>query len=243
MLKKILLVSTVAVFALLVTAPTAKAAQKDSLIKKIKAEKVHLELKELIKKYPKIRIGKVELVKKGSDRIEVKVHHSKTDNVAAGLLSLKTAEKLVVEKTYTIKVDDKTRYFRRYWGKSSLAELTVGDKLWLVVADYGNDNYYGLAVKDNSIFWNNLRSKILDIDYEKQTFVVKRGGRKLVVHVTDRTKLIVPGVKDPSFKDLRNGQFVRVRGVVNGRLKTMDARKVKVFKIRPVLSAKATGIN
>lgn len=253
-MKKIILASTVAVFALLAVAPTAMASEDDSTRANKKGEKIaeiHLELKELVKKYPKIRTGKVELVSKTDSEIVVKVY-SPTDKPAkdkikaknkardkSKMLSLDNAEELIAEKTYTIKVDENTRYFRRYWGESSLAEITVGDKLWLLVADYGNDNYYGIAVKDNSIFFRNLRGKITNINYDNQTFVINRGDKKLTIHVTDNTKLIVPGVENPTFKDLREDQHVRVRGVVNGRTKNMDARKIKVLKLRPRMSVGA----
>lgn len=35
-------------------------------------------------------------------------------------------------KTYTILTDDKTQFRRRFWGKGTLAEMQVGDMLWVI---------------------------------------------------------------------------------------------------------------
>ena len=251
-MKKILASSLVVVFSLLALAPVAMAAEKDVTQQhkfkknhlndrvRVKKDKIHTEIKELSKKYPKIRIGRAELVDiKGNDlptEIVVKALSSKFNKVRLDDTNkLKNVEKLEIDKTYTIKVNEDTRFFRRYWGKSKLSELTVGDHLWLVVADYGN-SYLGLVVKDNSIFLIGVRGLVVEVNYESNSFVIKRGDRKLTVNMTDRTKLIVPGIKNSTIKDIKVGNQVRARGVINGRLKNMDAWKVKVYRLQPAVT-------
>ena len=246
-MKKTFIAFIIAVFALPLATPIALAAEsKNAQLKqrqnkhgeknKINKNTIQLQLEELAKKYPKIRMGKAELVKIKGDslptEIVVKVLRPKNDKIRVEKnLRLDNVEKMEVEKTYTIKVDEDTMFFRRYWGKSKLSELTVGDHLFLVVADFGNDNYKGLLVKDNSIFLRGMRGTVEKIDYERKIFVIKRGNKKLSVSVTDDTKLTVPGVVNPTFKDIKLGDKVGARGVINGRLHNMDAWSVKVYRL------------
>ncbi|MFH1790129.1 MAG: hypothetical protein ABH832_03630 [bacterium] len=247
-MKKTLLVAMVALFSLSAFAPAMAAengrfeAQSQAINNKQGLE-ARAKILDEIRNNPKVRWGRAELVEIKGDTLptEIVVMADKKpmlEKVDAKLTAnTNSAKLLVAQKKYTIKVDDDTIFARRYWGKSSLQELTVGDKLFLVVLDYGNDNYRALLVKDNSIFWKAVKGEIVDIDYDKMLLTLKRGNKKLTVLADNNTKYVVSGIKNPTFKDLKVGQRALARGVMNSRLKILKARLIKVMKLQPTLSA------
>jgi len=236
-MKKTFILAMVAMFSLLTAAPALAASENVAGPATVGPTQIKKQIMEEVKKNPKVRVGHAQLVKiKGNELpTELVVKVIKKVKPKKEAITASADKLLEAEKLYTIKVNQYTHFVRRYWGKSSLQELTVGDKLFLVVLDYGNGNYRALLVKDNSIFWRSVRGRIASIDYASKTFVLVHKNKKLKVKVTNKTKLIVPGILNPTFKDLRVGQRVKARGVINGRLKTMDSRLVRVLKPWPVI--------
>ncbi|MFH1292493.1 MAG: hypothetical protein ABIH87_04850 [bacterium] len=234
-MKKIMITSLVAMFSFLTVMPAlaSETGVADSAENLQLREKIQQE----IKNNPKVRVGKAVLVEIKGDNLPTELVVKIDKKIISSADDVIGAKSLEAEKLYTVKVDNYTHFVRKYWGKSSLQELTVGDKLFLVVLDYGNGNYQALLVKDNSIFWRMVAGKVADINYNDKTFVLLHGNKKLKVQATNKTKYMVPGVLNPDFDDLKEGQRVRAHGVVNSRLQSMDLRFARVMKPWPVLKA------
>lgn len=132
-------------------------------------------------------------------------------------------------KMITVKLDEKTRIIRRYGGKSSLAELTVSDKLHIVGKVNEDGTITAQVVKDESIHAT-LRvhnGTIESIDAAASTFVLVSGKQKLTIKIDANTVVWVNGVKSTS-ADLKVGDKAHVRGVINNRTKVISATHVKV---------------
>lgn len=138
-----------------------------------------------------------------------------------------------IKKELTVLVDANTKFVRKYWGKSSLEELTVGDKLDVRVKTNEDGTVTAILVKDDTLHWTWKvhNGKIENLDAAAKTFILKqRNGVSAKVIVNDKTKIWAPPYTATSstFADLQNGQVAHVRGIINNKTKVIAASLVRV---------------
>lgn len=137
-----------------------------------------------------------------------------------------------VKKEMTVLVDANTKFVRKYWGKSSLEELTVGDKLDVRVKTNEDGTVTATLVKDDTLHWTWKvhNGKIENLDATAKTFTLVQNNKKSVtVKVDAKTKIFVPNSASTStFDGLQNGQVAHVRGIINTKTKVITASLVRV---------------
>ncbi|TAN32744.1 hypothetical protein EPN28_04485 [Patescibacteria group bacterium] len=240
MFKKIITLTLVAAMALALVAPASASTLDDTTTTlKNKLKDLNSQIKDVRKQLNKVSVLKRILARpfvlKGELVSVAGLTPPTTLTVKLTGMSPKRpndAEAVWPEigKELTVKITEKTQIVRRYWGKSSLEELTPGDKLH-IVAKRGEDGVFtATVVKDESIHvtFRVHNGKIESIDAAAQTFVLKQNNkRQVTVKVSAKTKLFVLGVTNPTFADLKVGMRAHVRGVINNRTKTIDASLVR----------------
>ena len=138
-----------------------------------------------------------------------------------------------VKKEVAVLVDANTKFVRKYWGKSSLEELTVGDKLDVRVKTNEDGTVTATLVKDNTLHWTwKVHNGVIEgLDATAKMFTLKqRNGVSAKVIVNDKTKILVPSYSSTSstFANLQNGQIAHVRGIINTKTKMITASLVRV---------------
>ncbi len=135
-------------------------------------------------------------------------------------------------KTYTINTDGKTDFRRHYWGKSSISEMTVNDRLNISgkFADSGKSTVQATWVRDMSIM------KRYGVFYGKVTALlsansftlnaVKRGPQ--TVTIDQNTKFTNKKNQTIAFTDVKVGDQLIVKGEWDMTAKTI----VQVSTIR-----------
>lgn len=140
-------------------------------------------------------------------------------------------------KNYTVLTDGNTKFRRKFWGESSLAELTVGDKLNIIGTwdDEAKTTIKAKLVRDLSIqkrhgvFFGTINSKS-EIGFTMD--IVRRGSQNITVG--SNTKYINRKGESISLADLAVGHRVRVRGLWNSNLSTItEVVRVKDFTLPP----------
>ena len=220
-------------FLLFLTAATtveAKGWQADRLsqasikeeTKEIK-EAVQSKIKESI--WERLRLSFPFLLPAGINRLAIKEISSTT--LPAEIKVVKG------DQSITLKISGKTIILRKFGGKSSLAELHVGDIVtargtWVdetkavldtrVLRDLSIQKRYGT-------FWGKIKS----INSEAKTFVLETVGRgEQQVFVGSETKIVSRNQTVLTFSDLVIGHRVRVTGLWDSTLKTIE--EVKTIK-------------
>src|SRR3989339_520997 len=152
-----------------------------------------------------------------------------------------------VKKEITVKVDANTKFVRKYWGKSSLEELTVGDKLDVRVKTNEDGSVTATLVKDDTLHWTwKVHNGAIDgLDLTAKTFTLKqKNGKSVTVKVDAKTKIFIPNASATStFDGLQNGQIAHVRGIINNKTKVITASLIRVSAPRvvaPVVTATST---
>lgn len=152
-----------------------------------------------------------------------------------------------VGKEMTVKVYSDSKFVRKWWGKSSLEELTAGDKLELTVKTNEDGTVTASRVKNDSLQWSwKVHNGIVEnLDLSNKTFTLKQSNGTLVsVKVDDKTKVVVlSGANKPetgTVNNLQNGNHVHVRGVVNNKTKVVTASYVKINPLVENISATTT---
>ncbi|HCM38134.1 MAG: hypothetical protein UV61_C0005G0004 [Candidatus Gottesmanbacteria bacterium GW2011_GWB1_43_11] len=149
-------------------------------------------------------------------------------------------------KTYTINTDADTKFRRKFWGKSDLAEFTVGDKL-NVIGKWEDDAkttvdatlVRNLSIqKRHGVFFGEIKSKT-DIGFTLES--IKRGMQ--TVTVSDTTKYINRKGEAISFGDIAVGQRVRVRGLWDSIHATItEVTEIKDFSLPPHATPSASAV-
>ena len=152
-----------------------------------------------------------------------------------------------VKKEITVFVDANTKFVRKYWGKSSLEELTVGDKLDVRVKTNENGIVTATIVKDDTLHWTwKVHNGVIEgLDATAKTFTLKQNNKKSVtVKVDAKTKIFIPNASATStFDGLQNGQIAHVRGIINTKTKIITASLIRVSVPRaeaPVVTTTST---
>lgn len=138
-------------------------------------------------------------------------------------------------KIYTVNTDSNTQFRRHFWGKSSLDEFSVGDKV----------NVYGKFTDDaqTTILARLIRN--LSIMKRRGVFfgtVSSKGANSFVMHTLNRgdqtvmfdsnTKFVKRNEQIMTFADLQVGDRVRVKGLWDKILNTItEVNQIKDFSL------------
>ena len=137
-----------------------------------------------------------------------------------------------VKKEVTMIVDSNTKFVRKYWGKSSLEEVTIGDKLDVRVKTNEDGTVTATLIKDDTLQWTwKVHNGAIDgLDLTAKTFTLKqKNGKSVTVKVDVKTKIFVPNAASTStFDGLQNGQVAHIRGIINNKTKVITASLVRV---------------
>jgi len=170
--------------------------------------------------------------------------------VGSGTISAITGTTLTVKakdgKQFTILTDDKTQFRRRFWGKSSLSEMNVGDMVNVIGrwTDDAKTTIQARLVRDLSIqkrngtFFGTVQS-VSASGFVMQT--LKRG--TLTVTVSASTKFVNRKGKAIAQSDVVVGHRVRVKGLWDSKLSTLtEVAQVKDFSlpVKPSVTPKST---
>lgn len=146
-------------------------------------------------------------------------------------------------KPYTINTDANTKFRRRFWGKSSLSEISVGDELniWGKWTDEGKTTISARLIRDLSIqkrqgvFIGQMQGK------SDSGFTLQTKNRGVQTVTTDKkTKYYNRMGRLITVNDLNVNDTVKVRGLWDSKLNTItEVLYVKDFSI-PVKPATPT---
>lgn len=147
-------------------------------------------------------------------------------------------------KTYTVQTDGNTQLRRRFWGKSSLDEMQIGDMLNITGTwtDDAQTTIKAKLVRDVSIqkrfgvFIGNVTST------SSTGFVMNTVNRGMqTVTVGSTTKYIGRNQQAINFSDIATGHRVRVRGLWDNKSNTItDVSQVKDYNLPPKVTSTPT---
>lgn len=168
--------------------------------------------------------------------------------IGSGEITAKTDTTLTVkkdDKTYTVTLGDKTKFRRRFWGKSDLAEFSVGDTI-NVIGMWTDDSHTSITavlLRDVSIqkrfgvFFGQVKS-ILSNGWIMSTVSAKRPDQ--TVTVSSSTKFVNRKGETITQADVKVGARVRVRGLWDNKSNTVtEVNEVKDFSLPPFPSVTA----
>ena len=140
-------------------------------------------------------------------------------------------------KTYTVNTDANTHFQRHYWGKSSLAEFSVGNKVNVrgKFTDEAKTTILAHLIRNLSImkrhgvFLGDVTVKNGD------NFVISSKNRgNQTVYFSSSTKFVKRNQESMTYADLQVGQRVRVRGLWDKSLnKITEVSEVKDYALPP----------
>ncbi len=136
----------------------------------------------------------------------------------------------VKNSNITLVINGDTDLIRAYGGKMAVSEMSVGDELH-IIAKFNSDGSLSVRiVKDNSLHTIlNKRGTVQSINAGNLTFVLKQEDRNLTVHTDSDTKFVLRGnTTTQSFASLQVGDRVKVDGIINTNLLTVNASKVVI---------------
>lgn len=158
--------------------------------------------------------------------------------IGSGIVESKSTSSLVVTKdgkTYTVNITDNTKFRRRFWGKSGLDEIQVGDTV-NVIGRWTDDTktaINAIIIRDLSIqkrygvFFGTVSSKTGD-GWVMTT--VERGNQTVIINSS--TKLVNRKGEVITSSDVKVGDKVRVKGLWNKNSSTItEVTHVKDFNI------------
>lgn len=165
---------------------------------------------------------------------------NKVGKIVSGQVSAINGTTLTITKdgkTYTIITDGNTIFRRHFWGKSSLEEISIGDKVTIFgkFTDDSESTILAKLVRDISIqkrfgaFFGDVISKSSD------SFVMKSINRgDQTVMTNSSTKFVSRNEKALTFADIQVGHRVRVKGVWDRALnKITEVIHIKDFSLPP----------
>lgn len=137
------------------------------------------------------------------------------------------------DSVVTVKVESKTKLYRRYFGKTVLPEMAVGDRIkitgWLNVDGTITATY----VKDDDIEFNSrlYRGAVQSLDSVAKTLTIlpATSSSTITVKTDATTKFVKTNVTTTTFADIKVGDTVGTRGTINTRLNVMMANVVRIY--------------
>lgn len=148
--------------------------------------------------------------------------------VFQAILTVKSSNGMTVNKDgqiYTLVTDNNTQFRRKFWGKSNIDEMNIGDNISVVGkwADDGKTTINARIIKDlsiqkrNGVFVGTIKS------FTNNGFILDSLSRgSLTVNTTVSTLIINRKGLAIGPGDLLAGHRVRVRGVWDSKLGTLD---------------------
>jgi len=140
-------------------------------------------------------------------------------------------------KIYQVNITEKTQLRRRFWGKSSLSEFSVGDEVNVIghFTDETKTTIDAVLIRNLSIQrrWGVFFGEVLS--KEGNVLTIKTIGRgELKVYLTNSTKLVNRRGETITLNDIQVGHRIRVKGVWNKDLKEIkETDEVKDFSLPP----------
>lgn len=158
-----------------------------------------------------------------------------------GTITAKSDATLTVEATdgkiYTINITDETHLRRRFWGKSSLAEFSVGNEA-SVIGRWTDENQTAIDAKlirnlsvqrRWGVFFGTVITKNAD------NFVVEAVKRETQTVYFGEAKFIKRNQEPMIYDDLQVGHRVRIKGVWDRLLnQIIEVDEVKDFSLPPL---------
>lgn len=169
---------------------------------------------------------------------ELKKEVLKPTHLTGAVLSGVNASTLTVQKdgkTYTVTTDANTKFRRHFWGKSSLTEITVNDKLniWGTWTDNTRTSIKAKLIRDLSVFKRQgvFLGQIISLGVN--TFVIHTTNRgDMTVTVSSNTKYTKRNEKTINFSDLKVNDKVRIKGLWDKQAKTItEVKEVKDYSL------------
>lgn len=139
-------------------------------------------------------------------------------------------------KTFTVTTDSNTKFRRHFWGVSSLAEISVGDKVnvWGKFTDDAKTTILAMMICDVSImkrrgtFFGKVVSK------SDNSFAISTQRGNQTVMFDSNTKFVMRNDTSMTFAQMNVGDRVRVKGLWDKTLsKITEVSQVKDFSQRP----------
>lgn len=179
-----------------------------------------------------------EVLEKIQERRELR--KKKIAKIMDGEITAISGEVLTVkkgEKSYQVKIEEKTRLRRRFWGKSELSEFSVGDKvnIWGIWSETEEGAIVARMIRNLSIqkrygvFFGTVKTK------ENSSLVIttlQRGEQ--TVFFTTETRFIDRKGSILTADEIKAGHKVRVRGLWDRTLSQItQVGEIKDFSLPP----------
>ncbi len=195
------------------------------------------------------------ILDKAKNRINATVEVGKRAFTGLGVqlgnakITAKSDTTLTVEKdgtSYTVNLDSKTQFRRRFWGKGDLSEFQVGDTV-NVIGRWTDDTKVAInavLIRDLSIqkrfgvFFGDVKSLVTN-GWVMSTKSDKRADQ--TVTVSTSTKFVNGKNEAMTQADVKVGDRVRVKGLWDRALNTVtEVTEVKDFGVLPKVSVTVT---
>lgn len=169
--------------------------------------------------------------------------------IGSGEITAKTDTSITVkkdDKSYTVNLETKTKFRRRFWGKSEIAEFNIGDTVNVIGmwADESHTTINAVLLRDISIqkrfgvFFGQVKT-ILSNGWVMSTVSTKRPDQ--TVTVSAETKFVNRKGETITQADVKANDRVRVRGLWDNKSNTVtEVKEVKDFSLPPFPSATVT---
>ncbi|MBI5019029.1 hypothetical protein HZB58_02040 [Candidatus Gottesmanbacteria bacterium] len=214
-------------------------------------EDIREERREAREEYKENRKNLFEQFKErmSSKTAEIKNYMSVGITIAGAKVTAKTDTTLTIEKdgkTYTVNFDSKTQLRRRFWGKSTLDEFSVGN-IVNVIGRWTDDTHTAINArlvrnisiqKRFGVFFGEVKS-ILGTGWVMSTKSENRADQ--TVTVSSETKFENRRGETMTQAEVQVGHKVRVRGLWDRTLNTVtEVTNVKDFSLPQVPEATVT---
>jgi len=248
-MKKLAILSLVAMLSLVSVAPAfARADKKENkgrvvsemkkeMKKENKEEKTELEKSLRFAPKALTLAGKLVSVNTTASTTEITIMVDKVWPAKPKRMPTSTVTYPEVGKNLTITVPKKALLVRAYGAKMKVSEMSVGDDLRITAKFNKDGSLEARVIKNNSLHvLLNQKGAIESIDTAGLSFVLKQKKRTLTVKTDGKTKFHLRGSTSTSFADLKAGDKVMVKGILNTNFKVVYAHTVTIQrpKVMPV---------
>lgn len=185
-----------------------------------------------------LRRGAVEWVRNNTEVIRGPLLSIDTENIPSTAPSGTTAVLEVKDNkrnlTFTIYTTENTKYFRRYFGRSSQEELIPGDSLSIVGKRRSNDSPVLTAhvLRNNSIRMvttKGIAGTIVAINLDDNNLILERLGVNWRIDFDEDTHIVLvtpTAITNPaSLADLAVGDECRGRGIKHSNFRIIEAEQ------------------
>lgn len=164
------------------------------------------------------------------------ISNTKVSSISGTVITVTTSE----NKTVTVNTDNNTKYRRRFWGSSSLSEISKGDEL----------NIWGRYTNEEKTTMNARLIRNLSIQKRQGVFIgtvqskttsgftlvtVNRGNQAVTIDA--KTKYFNRKGLGVKLNDIADGNRVKVRGLWDNKLSTItEVTRVTDFSIPAIVT-------